>query len=286
MKQGDSKKPGEGEVLTTGGEASAAGYVAAEVPAGKDCPTIDVARVRIVPPSQTPTVKLGDVAKGAGPRAPEQMVRPKPKGLVELPEGRAVTKMQRIEIDPEFLLGLEQGLIEGDEGGAAKTGGEEAAEGPPAEMVSEPVKRRGRSGMVMAVAIGVTVVVGVIAAMMPRRGPEPNTRGSATAVPSATVVPNATATVTPPALPTSTELVAAPPASATSPAALPPASVTAHAPERPRVVPQPSSDADDPYADASVKPLPVAPAPAVPKPVAPSPAAATSSKVMAPTPEY
>ena len=90
------------------------------MPEATEHATIEIDRVRLVPPSQTPTVRVADRAKGAGPRAPEQMEKPRPKGMVELPEGRPLTKMQVIEIDPEFLLELERGRLERKAQGAGE----------------------------------------------------------------------------------------------------------------------------------------------------------------------
>src|SRR5580692_5525409 len=92
-------EPEGGGVLKTEGEDSARAYAASAVPEGTECPTVEVDRVRILPPSQTPTVELAALARRPGPRAPEQMVKVEPKGPVELPDGRPLTKMQRLEID-------------------------------------------------------------------------------------------------------------------------------------------------------------------------------------------
>ncbi len=43
--------PEEGTVLKTEGEDSARAYVASAVPEGTACPTIEVDRVRVLPPS-------------------------------------------------------------------------------------------------------------------------------------------------------------------------------------------------------------------------------------------
>src|ERR1700678_4499621 len=98
-KQSDETKPEPqaeaGAVLKTEGEDVARAYVASAVPEGSEHPTIEVDRVRIVPPTRTPTVRLAEVPKGSGPRAPDQRVWSAPKGPVELPDGRPVTKMQR-----------------------------------------------------------------------------------------------------------------------------------------------------------------------------------------------
>jgi hypothetical protein len=113
----DETKPGPREVLATSGEDSAAGYAAGEVPEAPEATTIDLDRVRIVPPSQTPTVKLVELAKRRGPRAPDQMKLREATGPVELPEGRPLTATQSVNVDPDFLLELAKARAEREAAG-------------------------------------------------------------------------------------------------------------------------------------------------------------------------
>src|SRR5580693_5916640 len=91
-------EPKPAAVLKTGGEDSARAYVAGELPEQAEHPTVELERVKLVPPTQTPTVRLADLPKRAGPRAPDQMAPPRRKGPIDLPEGRPLTKTQTIDI--------------------------------------------------------------------------------------------------------------------------------------------------------------------------------------------
>jgi hypothetical protein len=227
-KQGDDEaKPGTREVLATSGEDSAAGYAAGEVPEAADQPTIDLARVRIVPPSQTPTVKLVALAKRPGPRAPDQTRLREPTGPVDLPEGRPLTATQSVNVDHDFLVELAKARAErgGNEAEAARDEAPEAqelkvqepeaqqkespwvkeappvmdpaalpsAEGPPPAPVSTEAeeKKPARSRVVLtSVTIALTVAVATIAALQPGRGGTMETAPKASASPSTTAAPS------------------------------------------------------------------------------------------------
>jgi hypothetical protein len=288
-KQGDEARPETGAVLKTGGEDSASAYASSDVPEAVDGPTLDVDRVKLVPPSQTPTVKLADLAKRAGPRAPDQMVKPKPKGPVALPEGRPLTKMQELEIDPDFLAELRRARFASE---ARRAGGAEVevaeveraaaagatvelpvAEAPSAAPVSTAAATTppGRRGLAMGVAVGVTVAAGVIAALRMGRetAVEPAPRESATA----TEMPTAAATAVPSAIATPERT----PSLSTVPSAAPTSS--AAPPQAIRPPGKPRSGGDDPYG-ATPTPSPLktaAPALTVAPSVAPPVTTATAT---------
>jgi hypothetical protein len=296
-KQGEEARPGE--VLATAGEDSAAGYAVAEVPEETEHPTIDLDRVRIVPPSQTPTVRLGDLAKRPGPRAPDQMEMPKPKGPIELPEGRPVTATQVIEVDPDFIVELGRTRAEREEGGAVA--GAARVESvwekwvPPAVKAAEPPvkaekeaekapastaggKRPGWGALVMgAVLAGVAVFV---VAMVATRGPKGAERAekeaekastAATAVPGAAAGPSATATAGPSATAT-----AGPSATANMTATAGPstAAVTSAVPAAKKPLRQRAGTNDNPYDAMPVKTAAPLPAVTVPPAVTAAPSAA------------
>ena len=159
-KDGDEATPQEGAVIKTAGEDSARAYAVGELREEGEHPTMEMDRVKIVPPSQTPTVRLAEARKGAGPRAPDQMELPKPRPAVYLPEGRPLTKLQEFEIDEDFLAELRQARLEAgaqlDAEKAAKARGEEAGgaevetaaeeEGAEGEATAEAGTRREARG--------------------------------------------------------------------------------------------------------------------------------------------
>jgi hypothetical protein len=294
---GQENKPGEakpgGEVLKTAGEASAAAYAEGEVPDATDCPTIEVDRVRIVSPTQTPTVKLADRAKGSGPRAPDQMVKPTPKGPVELPEGRPVTKMQVIEIDPEFLLELET-RRKASTGGTAQTEAEahlgptdspwvkeapaqpRAAElpsagGPPSAPVSTEARERSSRGAVLVAAA--VLLTALVLGMAATRGPRAEEKAATSAAVTTTAtVASTTAEPLPSVVPSAA--VVAPPSTVPSITA----TASASAPQAIRPPGKAIRDGGDPYGPA-VTPIPPKTAPEPPPP-APS---ATGTSVSPPS---
>jgi hypothetical protein len=93
-------------IVKTAGEPAAAAFVEAEVPEEPVHPTMEMDRVQVLDPRRAPTMRRIDILKGSGPRDPDQMKLPQPKGPVEAPMERPATKMQPIRIDPEFLAEL------------------------------------------------------------------------------------------------------------------------------------------------------------------------------------
>jgi hypothetical protein len=156
---------------------------------------------------------------------------------------------------------------------------------PPAAGGAVPERVRVIPLRVVVRATLAAVVVSAVVAAWKWRAHEPHAVStSPTATHSAVVMASATELVMGVAPAASTNVSAAPSVTATTTAAVPQGATLA--PERQRAKRKPSNDTDDPYGDAAVKPLPAVTALTAPTPVAPSPAAATSSKVMAPTPEY
>jgi hypothetical protein len=303
-KQREETKPGGGEVLKTEGEASARAYAEAAVPGATLCPTVEMDKVRLLPPTQTPTTRLGDLAKRAGPRAPDETTKPAPKPLVDLPEGRPVTEMQVIEIDPELLLELARRQNEREAPGAPASGTEPlaartespwvqetgaptaaaeetpATKTPPATATTQATKHPARRAAITAAVLGVAVVVAVLAATHAPRPTEERKR-------TATAKASTTATVT-------RTVVTATPSTTAMPAATATPSTTASAPAAPRVeTPAPIARARaaatqrDPYDDAAVPSASAAPAPAaVPPPAKTATTAPTASPRAGTLPEF
>lgn len=89
--------------LRSDGALNARGYATAAVPPARPSPVLEAERILIVDPRRTATLPASQRA-GAGPRAPEQLRRPKPSAGIELPDARPLTKAQRVWIDPELLV--------------------------------------------------------------------------------------------------------------------------------------------------------------------------------------
>jgi hypothetical protein len=66
-------------------------------------PVPEAERVVIVDPRRTATTPTSQQQGGGGPRAPDQLRLPEPSTGIELPDGRPLTKAQRVWVDPEVI---------------------------------------------------------------------------------------------------------------------------------------------------------------------------------------
>jgi hypothetical protein len=88
--------------IKSDGALSHRGYAMVEARRASPEPTMAHERIVLVNPTQTAT-RTG-LRAGAGPRNPEQMAWPPPKGpAIVLPDGRPLTKAQRFWIDPDLF---------------------------------------------------------------------------------------------------------------------------------------------------------------------------------------
>jgi hypothetical protein len=88
--------------LRSDGALNARGYVTATVPPAPPIPVPEAERVVIVDPRRTATTPTSE-RPGGNPRAPEQRLLPEPSTGIELPDGRPLTKAQRVWVDPEVI---------------------------------------------------------------------------------------------------------------------------------------------------------------------------------------
>jgi hypothetical protein len=95
-------------IFQSNGELIVRAYAIASVRPRIVAPLIEVARVEIVDPRRTATLR-DDRPRGPGPRDPAQNEwrAPKPPGI-ELPDRRPIMKTQRFFIDPELFEQWEQ----------------------------------------------------------------------------------------------------------------------------------------------------------------------------------
>ena len=93
-------------VVKSAGEAVARGFVEVDIDEGPVHPTLEMERVQISDPRRSPTLRRIDIAKGTGPRAPDEVVKRGPAGPVEMPLERPATKMQVVKIDRDLLAEL------------------------------------------------------------------------------------------------------------------------------------------------------------------------------------
>jgi hypothetical protein len=92
----------------TNGEPTARAYAIVRVPSPIAAPLVELARVEIVDPRRTVTLRV-DRPRGPGPRDPAQKEWRGAKRLrVELPDGRPILKTQRVFVDPELIEQWEQ----------------------------------------------------------------------------------------------------------------------------------------------------------------------------------
>jgi hypothetical protein len=88
--------------IKSDGALSLRGYAVVEVRPASPEPTRPRDRIVLVSPTQTAT-RTGQ-RTGAGPRNPQQIAWPPPKGpAIVLPDGRPLTKAQRFWIDPDLF---------------------------------------------------------------------------------------------------------------------------------------------------------------------------------------
>jgi hypothetical protein len=285
-KQNDPPSATGADTLKTGGEAAARGYAAADVPAATLCPTMEMDKVRILPPTQTPTVKLGDLANPTGPRDPDAKTKPKPKPPVELPEGRPTTAMQVIEIDPELLVELTRRQAEREAHDAAtpghdapwvqETGTTTTADPPTASTPAAPnhaaaTARPTKTIFGMAI-LAVALLVAVVAVTRTR---EP--RGPQNVTPAAKTSTIATASAAPTAIPSTT----AAPTATTAPLATASASAGPRAPAPVATARARAAATRDPYDEVTAPASTASPAPM------PSPAkTATTAPTAGSRPEF
>jgi hypothetical protein len=91
-------------VLRSNGESQARAFTKAEVRPSPPEPAVDPARVQIVDPRDTSTVRTGAPFTGAGPRDAEQSVWPTPDPpAVDLPDQLPADKAQRVILDPALV---------------------------------------------------------------------------------------------------------------------------------------------------------------------------------------
>jgi hypothetical protein len=96
------------KTFQTNGESIARAYAIVRVPSPIAAPLVELARVEIVDPRRTVTLRV-DRPQGLGPRDPAQNEWRGAKRLrVELPDGRPILKTQRIFVDPELVEQWEQ----------------------------------------------------------------------------------------------------------------------------------------------------------------------------------
>jgi hypothetical protein len=84
------------------GASIARGYVVARPPSPVPILPGVAPRVVIVDPRRVATLRV-DRPTGGGPRAPQQIHLPKRPTGIELPDGRPLTKAQRVYIDAELI---------------------------------------------------------------------------------------------------------------------------------------------------------------------------------------
>lgn len=102
-------------ILRSNGELTARAYARVDVPVGGSAPACETARVLIVDSRRTETIS--GPPKRSGPRNPEQSIWPPPKAPgVELPDGRPLSKAQRIWIDPDLIDQWEREAAERKQG--------------------------------------------------------------------------------------------------------------------------------------------------------------------------
>lgn len=90
--------------LRSNGETKLALYVAPYAPpAGAPGAVDDGERVTLCDPRSTETVELRALALRRGPRNPEQRTLRSPEPRVELPDGRPLTRAQRVLVPPELM---------------------------------------------------------------------------------------------------------------------------------------------------------------------------------------
>jgi len=91
--------------LRSNGEAALAVYVAPHVAPPTPAPGVvdDGERIALADPRSTATVELRALSLRAGPRNPEQRTLPSSEPHVELPDGRPLTRAQRVMIPPELI---------------------------------------------------------------------------------------------------------------------------------------------------------------------------------------
>ena len=96
------------KIFQSNGEPAARAYVVVRLPSPIVAPVVELARVEIVDPRRTATLR-SDRPRGAGPRDPKQKAWHAPKRPgVELPDGRPIMKAQRVFVDPELVDQWEQ----------------------------------------------------------------------------------------------------------------------------------------------------------------------------------
>ena len=90
--------------LCSEGQSQASAYVEVEVPPSRVEPTLDMQRVELLEPSETPEPPHDAPPKSTGPRNPHQTRAPtdKDEPRIELPEGLPLTAAQRVFVPPEL----------------------------------------------------------------------------------------------------------------------------------------------------------------------------------------
>jgi hypothetical protein len=160
-------------VVRSGGEDASHGYVEAEVPGETHSPTMEMDRVQVTDPRRAPTVRRGDMFKGAGPRAPEQTVLRAAKAPgIEAPMGRPATKMQVLVLDEEFRDELRRKRAElggggEEEGAGAAEAGESGGAGE--EEKGEEDKGEAKPASPWTKDAGEPVRAGALPASIPLR---------------------------------------------------------------------------------------------------------------------
>ena len=96
------------KIFQSNGEPVARAYAIVRVPSPIVVPPVELARVEIVDPRRTATLR-SDRPRAPGPRNPMQNAWHAPKRPgVELPDGRPIMKTQRVFVDPELVNQWEQ----------------------------------------------------------------------------------------------------------------------------------------------------------------------------------
>lgn len=86
------------------GQDEARGYVIATVPEQAAAKAKSTERVIVSDPRRTPTLPAIGGMGGSGPRSPDQATWKPSEGTgIELPDGRPMTEVQRVYVDPELI---------------------------------------------------------------------------------------------------------------------------------------------------------------------------------------